>query len=216
MIMNHDYETQKAQQSVQVAAAQLDQKNREAWVKDILPRYDIKDLEANYNMCLSYCNGELTLGKFEFLIQNTPPGFTLIFGDERQDLLDKIKERLTDPYGRRMSAFDLESQMKKFGHLDRMQLRAKLDEITRRQELNKKTAAELRADNAAYHKAQTNGLYPGYETLPETIIPPGQTQGVSTKEYLQHLAKHNFRGFEYFVKRYGSAQVDDIRLGRRG
>ncbi len=210
-----DYATQSAESNARAAAAQQDHKNKQVWEEDILPRYDIKDFEANFRMCVDFSNGDLTLGKFEFLISNTPPGFSLVFGDERQDLLDKIQEKLADPYGRRMTTFDLKTQMKKFSTFNRMELRAKLAEITRRQELSKKTATELRADNAAYYRAQENQLYPGFPTLASTIVPPGQIQAVSTREYLQHLAKHDLYGFKRMIRLYGSQQCDDIRLGRR-
>src|SRR6266481_1500267 len=106
-----NYRSGTQQRDVQEAVAAIDQRNREDWVRDILPRFDVRDWESNFGMAVEFSNGELTLQKFEFLVQNPPRRFKLWFGDERPELLTKIRERLYDRTGRRMTALDIKSLM---------------------------------------------------------------------------------------------------------
>jgi hypothetical protein len=165
-----DYQSGRQQQDVQAAVAAIDQRNREVWVRDILPRYDVKDWEANFKLAVEYSNGELTLAKFEFLIQNTPPGFKLSFGDERADLLAKIKERLYDPHGRRMTESDLRSEMRKYQYMNRMELREVLAKIIDRQTTAAKPLSqiksEIKPELATRRQAAGVEVHPGRVVLP--------------------------------------------------
>lgn len=203
-----------AQQAHQATTAQ-EQANRAAW-EQILLKYAIASHDGNYSMVRDYCGNAITVEKFEFLINNRPKGFQLDWTDEREQLLNDILDLLFDPYGRRMSTADLKNAKNQMLYWSRQRLRARLAEVQTKQAMAQKSAGQLRSDRAAVRKAaEVERPYPGYPTLLSTIVPRGQIQAVSTKDYLQQIAKHDLFEFKRFVRLYGSQQIDDIRLGRR-
>jgi len=216
-----DYNTEANAQAQAKTAAEQESKNRRAWVRDILPKYDLIDNEANFQMCVDYAGGELTLAKVEFLLANTPKGFKLLFGDERKSLLEQIRERLTDPYGRRMNYHDLETWMKKFSVMSRMELRAKLLEITERQETAGKPVGQIKEELAAIRRQQAEATA-GFEDahgmlwpkLLSTIVLPGTVTAVSTAEHLRSLLRgrnaESTHELKRMVRLYGDQQVNQL------
>jgi len=215
----YDYATASAAADQAKAAAEQDAKNRAVWEREILPRYDLLDHEANFQSVVDYCGGEMTLAKVAFLIANMPRGLKLQFGDERKSLLAQIRERLHDPYGRRMNDHDLETWMKKFAVMGRMELRAKLAEITERQETAAKPVGQIKdelatirakeAEAAAGFRDSRGALWP--KLLP-TIVLPGTVQAVSTSEYLKSLLRGRSAESTFALKRmvskFGDQQIN--------
>jgi hypothetical protein len=202
-----NYQSGRQQQDVQAAVAALDQRNREVWLRDILPRYDVKDWEANFQMAVEFANGDLTLTKFEYLLQNPPPNFKLTFGDERPELLAKIQERLYDPYGRRMSNADLKSQMLKYQYMNHMELREVLANIIDRQTTAAKPLSqiksEIKPELAARRQAAGVEVQPG-----RVILPPEYTT--------QRLKDRNFPTSELkkLIRQFGADACNDRLQGR--
>ena len=211
-----------AQQSHQASDAQ-EQANRAAW-EQILLKYAMASHDANYAMVRDYCGNNITLEKFEFLINNQPKGFNLDWTDEREQLLNEILDLLYDPYGRRMTTADLKSARLQMQYWSRAQLRARLAEVKDRQALAKKFVPQIQNDLRAIRKAQeVERPYPGFITLLSTMVPRfpvpamgwNTVQAVNTKDLLDYYVKHDYPEFKRIVGLAGSQQVDDIRMGRR-
>src|SRR5262249_16007397 len=147
---------------------EVQQRNDQVW-RQIVDTYPLKDCSANRRMVEDYCNGAITLNKFQFLQQNPPKGYQLAWGEEWQSLLQQILGMLYDPYRRGMRDFELKSQAMKMAFWTRAKLRARRDELALKQQLNKKTSTELRED---LRKArEVKRPYPGFPTLLSTIVP---------------------------------------------
>jgi hypothetical protein len=208
--MNYKEQIQQMEQAEQAAAAQ--QRNDQVW-RQIIDTYPIRDCEANRRMVEDYCGGTITMDKFSFLQQNPPRGYTLAWGEEWQKLLDEILSMLHDPFGRRMTEFDLKSAKMKMSFWTRAQLRARRDELALKQELNKKSVLELKAD---LRKArEVKRPFPGYPTMLSTIVPRyavpelgwDTIHAVPTGDYVRYLSRHDLFLFKKFVCLYSGDQV---------
>src|SRR6516164_3294216 len=206
----YQQEIEKKIQQEQVA--ELQRKNDLAW-RQIVDTYPLKDCTANRRIVEDYCNGVITIDKFQFLQQNPPKGYQLAWGEEWQSLLQEILGMLYDPYGRRMTDHDLRQQAIKMSFWTRAQLRARRDELALKQQLNKKTATELRED---LRKArEVKRPYPGFPTLLPTTVPKytvpemgwNTIHAIPTGDYMRWLAKHDIFLFKRYAAIYSMNQL---------
>lgn len=213
----HTYDQQFNASQAQQVATEQERANRAAW-EQILERYGVASHEANYNVVKSYCQGVISLERFEFMVANLPKGTTLDWSDEKEKLLDEILDLLEDKYQRRMTTADLKSARMQMQYWTRQQLRARLTEVKDKQALAKKSVAQIQNDLAA-HREQERKQQFGYTDsrgmmwprLLTTFVPRGQVQAISTSQYLRELVRRRDPDATYEYRRmtrlYGDEQI---------
>ena len=164
-----NYTTEVEKQQAANAAAERDRKNREAF-GELLARHELlANTEANFKELVRYAQGELTVGKGEYFLNNPPEGWTLTFRDERNTLIEAIIKKMHDPTQKRFTSFDEKMLRKALAYKSRVELVNKLADVTRRQTAAAKTVQELKADLAQMRKAETAGQkYPGWPVFPKS------------------------------------------------
>lgn len=208
-----DFQNQKTRADEAKAKQEQDTRNRAVWERDILPNYDVLDNQANFNLAVDYANGDLTLARFQFMLQNNP-NHGLVFGDQRQDLLEQIQDLITDNFHRTLQPADIKYRMGKYVYQNRMELRASLQQLQAAKEARAKSVGELRQEVRNANKPAERP-YPGYPTLLSTLTPRGSIQSVNSRDYLNHIAQSDKEEFHRYVRIYSSRQIDDIRMGKR-
>ncbi len=195
-----NYRTQALSELERAASEDRAAKNAAVW-REAITKYAFGSHQANYRVISDWCGGELSMVKIDWLVNHKPDGLTLDWTDERPKLIDAIlvARQYANP----------EQERKRLGLLTRVQLIDRLAEMVNKEELSKFTAAEIRQALAESRKSNVP-RYPGFENLSRTIVPKGFVSAVSASEFLRHAARHDIRAFEYYVKRYGSQQVNDF------
>jgi hypothetical protein len=205
-----NYRTQVAAQVEADAAKEKAAANDAAW-QEIIDRYVIRDHQANRRMVEDFCNGIIELAKFKFLVDNPPQGFQLDWSTEdalKTELIEKILA------ARQFSPVEAKSNQSKMKFWTLRMLRNELQRLTMKEHLSSNfTVDELKAGVKEVRESNVP-KYAGYENLPRTIVPKGFVTAVSTSEFLRHAARHDIRAFEYYVKRYGSQQVNNFLNNR--
>lgn len=188
--MSYQEEIQRRESAT--VAAQREASNREAF-NLICDHWPLSDTTANFKMLVEWCNGDITVGRFQTLIETNPEGFHLDWAATRDRLLAEIANEL-DPSGKRVTESDLnqlyqrrargenvvidqtivvksrniETELKKLMFSTKAQLRAKLAELRYRRLVKEKSAGELHEDLAAHRASQQNPYHP-YEKMPDSI-----------------------------------------------
>lgn len=213
MMGNIDYATDLNRAAQRTAAQEQKERNDAAW-SEILDAYPISSCIANRVIVESYCNGDITVGKFEFLAQNPPPGLTLVWADEHGPLLDAICQRLYDPYGRRMNEHSLRVERVRMSYWSRAKLRAKLRELIARQDAAKRPVEELKSELKEYRRQEAEATsFNGYPKLLDQIVPPGEVTAVPTGEFLRKISSTDLWLFKRYVRMYGAEQCNKF-LGK--
>jgi len=101
-----DYQNEVGRREEQATHNAQESVNRQAW-STILDHWDVSEYEANYTVVRDWCNGEITVEKFQALLETNPPGLTLDWKGTRNKIIQEIAGLLEDPTGRRMTALDL-------------------------------------------------------------------------------------------------------------
>jgi hypothetical protein len=177
-------------------------------------------VEKLFEEYLDFSERPLTNADFAFSFSNLE---SKIYGrqhvataDEiRAQLIEKICDLIASKNGGKDGKFDsyqLKSERIKMEFWSITELVNRLEEVMRRQTLASKPLTELH-QIARGNKEERP--YIGFATLASSIVPRGQIIAVSTREYLNQIAKADIHAFKKMVEVYGSKQVDDIRFGRR-
>jgi hypothetical protein len=195
-----DYKNSAIAEMNRVAAEGKEAKNAAVW-REAITKYAFASHDANRKILLDWCSGELSMTKIDWLMQRKPDGLTLDWADEKPKLTEAILAARQYP--------NLEQERKRLTLLTRVQLIDQLAHMVTKEELSKFTAAELKQGLAEVRKSNIP-RYAGYENLPRTIVPKGFVSAVDTAEFLRHVARTDLRTLQYYVKRYGSQQVNDF------
>ena len=210
----NNYETSVARHEQVAAQQELEKRNRAAW-REIISRYGVAGTDANYSIIRDYCGGEITVAKFDWFVKHPPKGISLDWSDEHDKLLDQIVALLRDPYGRRMTEFDLKTWRSRLAVMTTLELRDRLAELTDKQKMALRPVKEIKADLAEFRKQETamTRTVEGYEKIPSMVVPAWDTKAMPIKEYLDRIARFNIHLFKAAVERWGSKQVDAVRRG---
>lgn len=211
-----DYKSQTAAEAQQHAAEQQKAENDAAW-QDIINTYAVRDIAANRHIVEDYSGGILSLEAFKYLVSHMPKGFTLVWSDEKtlkRELIDAIFERSSQN-----GAIPEYSKASMAGWSLR-QLRARLDEIVRRQHFNQFPADTLKAaiqeqrkkeDASKWYLDKNGACWP---RLFSNIVPPGSgfVTAMSTAEYFRQVIKTPAGGaiLRDFVRKHGQEQVNNF------
>ncbi|SRR5216683_561719 len=204
-----DYKNAALSELEKVAAADKESRNAAVW-REALNKYSFASHQANYRLLLDWCGGsELSMVKIDWLATQKPEGLNLDWSDDRPRLIDAILAARRYP--------DVEKERKRLTlSFTRLQLIDQLALMVTKEELSKFTAVELKQGLAEHRKTTSNQRFffgsngSRWERLSGTIVPRGFVSAVSTSEFLRHIARHDVKAFEYYVRRYGSEQVNDF------
>lgn len=209
-----NYNTTVQAEVDQHAAEQRKAENDAAW-NDILNSYAIRDIKGNRSIVESLCSGVITLEKFKYLVAHRPTEISgLVWADEKtlkRELIDAIFERSSQN-----NAIPEHSKASMAGWSMR-QLRARFDEIVRRQHFStvpvdalKAAIVEQRAkEDASKWYFDKNGAR--WPRLFSNIVPPGCSTSMSTAEYLRHVTRTPAAGtiLRDLVHKHGPEQVNN-------
>jgi hypothetical protein len=207
-----NYTNEAHRTTEQRLAEQKHQHSIQGW-RQVIDEYPLQDCMANFRMLDDYCEHEITLGKFEFLLNNPPAGFSLLWQEEWQSLLQECLSLLRDNYGRRPTNFDLKNEEKRMRTWNRAKLRARRDQLREIERLRPKSADEIRKELA--EKKEKERPYPGFPTMLSTTVPkypiPGLSDGIRaipTGEYIRWISKNDLFTFKRLCAVYSSEQVN--------
>jgi hypothetical protein len=146
---------------------------------------------------------------FEIALE-ADPGSTKEFARQpiahiREQIVEEILDLLASKNGGRDGKFDsfnLRSEEARMKPWSLEALRQRLSDIKVRQRMAAAPVSELKKFVA--DSRPKPGLFPGWPTLPQTLVPPGEIHAVNvTAEWLNGLAKTNLWLFKRLVKLYG-------------
>jgi len=161
-----DYQNEVGRREEQATHNAQESVNRQAW-STILDHWDVSEYEANYTVVRDWCNGEITVEKFQALLETNPPGLTLDWKGTRNKIIQEIAGLLEDPTGRRMTALDLKKAVASMQYWPKARLRARLTELKFKQG---KTANDARALLVEHRRAErAENPYHPYEQMPAEI-----------------------------------------------
>jgi hypothetical protein len=190
-----DYANETRKRAEAVASAQLDKSNRDAW-NTILDYWDLSPIESNLNLVRQFCNGEITVERFQEMLKTPGEAESLDWKGTRDRILQEIAEIYADSVvvdGRsRPTQLDVAAVIQRFRYETKPALRAKLAELKFRKGKSASEARQLLDQHRAAERA-SNPFHP-YETMPSNI----------TRATIQAATVPQIK---YFNQRYGQAQV---------
>jgi hypothetical protein len=190
-----DYQNETKKRAEAAASGHLEQANRAAW-STILDYWDLSDTMANFQIVLSFCNGEITVERFQAMLETSGEAESLDWKGTRQKILDEIAEIYADSVvvdGRsRPNQENVAAAIQRLRYETKPALRAKLAELKFRKG---KSSSDARAFLEQQRKAEraSNPFHP-YETMPDSIT--GSVIRAATTDRIK-----------YFNQRYGQEQV---------
>jgi hypothetical protein len=210
---------EEVQRKEAVAAASVQESANRAAFSLICDHFPLADTVANFKMLIEWCDGEISVSKFQALVDLNPQGFTLDFTGSRDKLLAEIVNEL-DPSGARLTQQDLntlfarrangenvridqivigkshniDTEIKRLQFATKAALRARLAELRYAREVKAKSSADLRADLAA-HRDLGRGRYHPYPDLPPEV----------TAEEIKKSGVHKIK---FLGQKYGREQVN--------
>src|SRR6266568_4984165 len=132
-----DYKNAALAELEKVAVTDKENRNAAVW-REAITKFSFASHEGNYRLLLDgWCNGELSMVKIDWLVNNKPDGLNLDWTDEKPKLIEAIlaARQYSNP----------EQERTRLTLLTRVQLIDRLAEMVTKEELSKFTAAELKA-----------------------------------------------------------------------
>jgi hypothetical protein len=142
----------------------------------------------------------VTLARFQEAIRENPDALKSLViepvKEQNDRLINEIVALLRSPTGDgrggKFSDTSLNAEIGKMKFWTREQLAARLQEVKAKQALQKQTSTQIRADLAEARK--DTRPFPGWPTLPASIVPRGQIQAVQCDAaYLRSLHPEDLR-----------------------
>jgi hypothetical protein len=192
----YDYQHEVARQQSEAARREQEKKNRETFHL-LLDHYDLSNTEANFQILVSWANGDLTVERFQAFL-DAGQGSDLDWGGTNAKIIEEIRG-LLDAKGDR-HAFDNERAVASMRFWPRARLRARLAELKFRAG---KTLADAQTLLSQHREAQRGKWHP-FETMPDAITPEMVRDALNTS-----AGRNKWRQWN---ARYGHAQVENRRL----
>jgi len=191
-----DYQHEVRRREEAAAHAAREQNNRAVW-STICDHWDVSDHQANYQIARDFSNGDLTIEKFQVML-DSGQGTDLEWKGTRDKIIGEIAE-LLDGKGERHS-YDNARAIASMKFWPKAKLRARLAELKFRQG---KTLGDAQALLEQHRAAERNPYHP-FEKMPDSIT------AAVIKDALNTEAGRN--RWRMWNARYGHTQVEARRL----
>jgi hypothetical protein len=191
-----DFQNEVRKREEAAAYAAREQNNRAVW-GTICDHWDCSDHQANYQAARDFCNGDLTIEKFQVML-DSGQGADLEWKGTRDRILQEIAELLGGK-GERHS-YDNARAIASMKFWPKAKLRARLAELKFRQG---KSASEAHA-LLDQHRAAERNPYAPFEKMPDSITAAVIADALNTPAGRTRWRMWNAR--------YGHAQVEARRL----
>ena len=191
-----DYQNEVRRREEAAAHAAREQSNRAAW-STICDHWDVSDHQANYQIARDFSNGDLTVERFQVMLDSGQGG-DLDWKGTRDKIIGEIAE-LLDGKGERHS-YDNARAIASMKFWPKAKLRARLAELKFRQG---KTLGDAH-DLLAQHRQSERSPYHPYEKMPDNV-----TASVIRESFNTQAGRDRIR---LWNKRYGHKQVEARRL----
>ena len=186
-----DYQTETKKRAEQAASSALDRQNREVW-STICNHWDVSDHDGNLSLVRSFCGGEITVEKFQLMLDTPGEAESLDWKGTRDRIIAEIADLLEDKTGRRLSDYAFREAVKNMRFWHKAKLRARLAELRFKQGKSANDARDLLEQHRAAERAQ-QPYYP-FENIPASI----------TSDHIKNAPRDRR---SYLYQRYGQQQV---------
>jgi hypothetical protein len=191
-----DYQNEVRRKEEAAAYAAREQNNRAVW-NTLCDHWDVSDHQANYQIVRDFCNGDMTVEKFQVML-DSGQGADLEWKGTRDKIIGEIAE-LLEGKGERHS-YDNTRAIASMRFWPKAKLRARLAELKFRQGKTLNDARTL----LDQHRAAERNPYAPFEKMPDSITAQVIREALNTQ-----AGRDRYRVWN---RRYGHTQVEARRL----